>query len=558
MKMSMHDDLALLRRYATEKSEAAFATLVERNVGLVYAAALRQLGGSVHRAREVTQIVFIDLARKAPALAGRDDLAGWLYTSTHYAAAKLKRGEARRERREQEASLMHELTSENPSDAEWERLRPVLDEAMLALSESDRAAILLRFFQGRRFAEVGEQLRLSEDAARMRVERALDKLRVLLGQRGITSTTAALGLALAHPAVAAAPAGLAAAVTGSALAGGVAGSAATGIFFMQTGKMILSAIVFVAAGVAIVQFNTAREAEARAFGLAAERDELQRQLVAERQRAKETAARNVALQREPTATRSAKSPVPASASSAGVLTIGGAPLVETSGKLTVSAGTLSVTQMPTDPAERQRLLKRQSDDATNTSYAALYRLMGWDAAQQERFRDLMFERRQSAEKLFAAAVRAAREQNPALDRAGSHEIFEATQAQAQIEDQAEVRRLFGDAAAQTMERYQSHLPVRSAVTQLATALFATDAPLQQDQAERLIDVLAQNARGLGGRVELTALDIEAAATQAQTLLAPRQIEELRRVAVRAQEQARRERERNVASVGELRVMSAGK
>jgi DNA-directed RNA polymerase specialized sigma24 family protein len=85
------DDSSLLRRYASERDEAAFAEIVRRHLGLVYGAALRQLHGSVHRAEDVTQSVFADLARKAAVLVSRTDLAGWLYTSTHHAAAKLKR-----------------------------------------------------------------------------------------------------------------------------------------------------------------------------------------------------------------------------------------------------------------------------------------------------------------------------------------------------------------------------------------------------------------------------------------------------------------------------------
>src|SRR5688572_27873578 len=103
----MSDDAELWRRYAERRDEAAFAELVRRHVDLVYAAALRQLGGAKHRAQDVTQSVFVDLARRAGALAGRTEIVVWLYTSTHYAAAKLKRGEQRRQTREAEAQLMH-------------------------------------------------------------------------------------------------------------------------------------------------------------------------------------------------------------------------------------------------------------------------------------------------------------------------------------------------------------------------------------------------------------------------------------------------------------------
>src|SRR5260221_14117309 len=173
----MTDDAESLRRYAGNRDEDAFAELVRRHLGLVYHAALRQCGGDVHRAEDVAQTVFTDLARKAAKLARRPVLAGWLYTSTRYAASQAVRGEARRQAREQEAHAMNELLADTPAHgepvAEWERLRPVIDDALHALSERDREAVLLRFFESRAFAEAGAKLFLSEDAARMRVERPL-------------------------------------------------------------------------------------------------------------------------------------------------------------------------------------------------------------------------------------------------------------------------------------------------------------------------------------------------------------------------------------------------
>ncbi len=243
----MTDDAELLRRYADEKSEDAFAELVRRHLGLVYHAALRQCGGDAHRAQDVAQTVFADVARKARSLARRPALAGWLHTSTRYAAAQAVRGEVRRQRREQEAHAMNEILAKANGDdaaAEWERMRPVIDEALHALGERDRDAVLARFFEGRAFAEIGARLALSEDAARMRVERALEKLRVALGKRGITSTAAALALALANQAGAAVPAGLAASVTGAALAEAVGGVTFAGkLMSMMTHKGVMGGAV---------------------------------------------------------------------------------------------------------------------------------------------------------------------------------------------------------------------------------------------------------------------------------------------------------------------------
>ena len=127
---AMISDAELLHRYAEEGSDPAFAEVVERHIGLVYGAALRQLGGAEHRAQDVTQSVFVDLARHAAELSRRAEIAGWLYTSTHHAAAKLKRTEQRRAQREQEAHAMNEILGrDEPASVDWARLRPVLDDA---------------------------------------------------------------------------------------------------------------------------------------------------------------------------------------------------------------------------------------------------------------------------------------------------------------------------------------------------------------------------------------------------------------------------------------------
>src|SRR5688572_4637725 len=219
----MKDDATLLADFARDRSEAAFAELVRRHVNFVYAAALRQVNGDAHLAQDITQTVFIDLARKAAALSRHRVLAGWLFTSTRYAAAKCVRTEQRRRAREQEAQLMQETNTAGENAAlDWRQVQLVLDAALADLSETDRTAILLRYLQDRSFGEVGARLALSENAARMRTERALDKLRTQLARRGVVSTAGALALALAGQAAVAAPVGFATAVTGTALAGATA------------------------------------------------------------------------------------------------------------------------------------------------------------------------------------------------------------------------------------------------------------------------------------------------------------------------------------------------
>ncbi|HEY5040773.1 MAG TPA: sigma-70 family RNA polymerase sigma factor [Verrucomicrobiae bacterium] len=210
----MTPDPELLARFARTNSEDAFAELVKRHVNLVFSAALRQVNGDEHLAKDVAQTVFTDLARKADSLARRESLTGWLYTSAHFAAAKIVRTENRR--RDREEKFMREPVHETAPAADWEKLRPALDDVMHELKETDREAVLLRYFENRSFAEVGAKLGVNENAARMRVERALEKLHAHLTKRGVT-TAAALATVISTNAVQLAPAGLAAALTGAAV-----------------------------------------------------------------------------------------------------------------------------------------------------------------------------------------------------------------------------------------------------------------------------------------------------------------------------------------------------
>lgn len=251
----------LLRRYVADRSESAFATLVERHLDLVYSAALRQVSGDTHAAQDVTQAVFCDLARQAPRLTRHPSLTGWLYTSTRYLAAKARRTEQRRRAREQQAHAMNQLLQTENPDPAWQELRPVLDDAMHELNAADREAVLLRYFEKRPLAEIGARLGLTENAARMRVERAVDKLRAVLAKRGVTSTAAALAASLAQHTVSAAPTGLAAQVTRAALTVGAAGGgflASVQSFLAAKAPVLVggSAVAVVAVGIWFAALRT--------------------------------------------------------------------------------------------------------------------------------------------------------------------------------------------------------------------------------------------------------------------------------------------------------------
>ena len=214
----MATDNELLRKYAQAGSEPAFKELVQRHVNMVYATALRETDANTHLAEDLAQSVFAELARKAKSLEQHPALAGWLYTCVRLTAANARRAEDRRQRRQQEYQTMAELHSSESPESTLRQIQPALDDALHELAETDRAALVLRFFENLSLREVGTQLGVNENAARMRVDRALDKLQELLSRRGITSTSSALAAALVGGAVVSAPAGLAATITTTAMA----------------------------------------------------------------------------------------------------------------------------------------------------------------------------------------------------------------------------------------------------------------------------------------------------------------------------------------------------
>jgi RNA polymerase sigma factor (sigma-70 family) len=217
LKMS-ETDLQLLARYTRQHAEDAFAELVRRHLDLVFSAALRQVR-SPQLAEEVAQSAFSDLARQAQGLAPDTILTAWLYQVTRRTAIDVVRGEARRQLREHVAC---ELNAMNTPVADWTHVEPLLDEAMHALDEADRAAVLLRYFENKSLREVGEMLGTNEDAARKRVSRAVERLRQFFAQRGVTVGASGLVIALSTNAVQAAPVGLAVTVSTAATVMGTA------------------------------------------------------------------------------------------------------------------------------------------------------------------------------------------------------------------------------------------------------------------------------------------------------------------------------------------------
>jgi RNA polymerase sigma factor (sigma-70 family) len=294
-------DQQLLRDYHKGRSEAAFAELVRRHVDFVYSAALRMVCDA-HLAEDVTQAVFVAVAQNARQLTDHPVLSGWLHRTTQNLAANTVRSEVRRHAREQQAAAMNELFATEP-EAGWDHIAPQLDAALGELSEADRDALLLRYFERKSAREIAQILGVNYEAAQKRVSRAVERLREVFARRGVTVGASGLVIGISANAVQAAPIGLCAAITtAAALAGPTVGAAtlttATKTIAMTTlQKTLIAAALTAAVGTGIYQAHQAstlrtqvqvlEQAQALPAGqieqLTRERDDATRQLASLRE-----------------------------------------------------------------------------------------------------------------------------------------------------------------------------------------------------------------------------------------------------------------------------------
>lgn len=264
--MNHPTDQQLLRDYAACRSDAAFAELVRRHVDLVYSAALRMVCDG-HLAEDVTQGAFVALAQNAHRLAGHPVLSGWLHRTAQNLAANAVRSEARRRAREQEAVAMNQLLAAEP-EASWEAIAPHLDAALGELNETERDAVLLRYFERKSARDMAEILGINEDAAQKRVSRAIERLRELFLKQNTPVGANSLAVLISANAVQSAPVALmktalAAALAKGATAGGSTLTLAKGALHFMTWKttasIVAGAIVLLAAGTAVISSDSSKK-----------------------------------------------------------------------------------------------------------------------------------------------------------------------------------------------------------------------------------------------------------------------------------------------------------
>src|SRR5215472_10611200 len=246
--MVQENDQALLRAYARHRCEASFSELVHRHVDFVHSTTLRILRDS-SLAEEVTQRVFVALAQHSAKLQERASITGWLHETARNLAINTVRSEERRRQREQETAAMNPPDNDDAEDL-WAQIAPNLDEALARLNAVERDVLLWRYFERRTAEEIGGRLGLTSEAAQKRVARALERLRGILAEGGVSAPTANLAALLSTHAVQSAPAGLAAtAITAVTAASAAFPATSTLQILMASTKAKISLAALMAASV---------------------------------------------------------------------------------------------------------------------------------------------------------------------------------------------------------------------------------------------------------------------------------------------------------------------
>jgi RNA polymerase sigma factor (sigma-70 family) len=482
----MIEDAELLSRYAAAQSEAAFTELTRRHVDLVYSAALRLVHGDLYSAQDVTQQVFAEVARQAKRLARHPALVAWLYTTTRLMALRMNRTEQRRQAREQEAYTMNELLHDDAPASDWNQLRPVIEDAMYESDDKDRHAVLLRFFQNRTLNQVGMALNLSENAARMRVERALDKLRHKLARRGITANATALAALISANAVQAAPAGFATTLSSAAIAGSVLHAStivtATKTLAMTTlQKTIVGAALADAVGTGIYAVHHSSQLRARIQTLQQEQAPLAAQIQQSEQERAQASARLAALSEENARLKSRRN-------ESEVLKlrgqVGALRQQAASNETKTSGGSGGIAKLLDDPATKEYMRKAMADKMKSL-YADFIKELKLTPEQTEQFVQLLCDAGSKSLTQLTAAPR------------GGSKQADADAAQ---ETGRQLRSLLGDAGSARFKEFSDEMPARATLTLLNDQLGAT--PLSDGESAGLIQIIkaepADLTRGMLG------------------------------------------------------------
>jgi len=460
----MTDDAGCLRSYAEARDQDAFAEFVRRNVDMVYSAAYRQTGGDSHLAQDIVQKVFVVAAQKSAVLGRHPVVGAWLYQTTRYAAIDAVRSRQRQLARETFAIQMTETNTGPDAPMGWEQISPELDKIVASLSERDRDAVVLRFFGGKSFAEIGEQLELSEGAARMRVERALEKLRSRLSRLGVKSSVAALGVLLVEKGVMAAPAGLVTAATTTALAAPVAGGLAIilgTIQIMSSAKItigIATVITLASLATAVHQYRRAGVAEQ------ALADAKQARLAAsahpQAPKPEATPAAAPAAQPEPAR---AATPAPAKP---------------------VNAFSALLDFLGNPAMQKQTLMSAKV--RLDGQYSAFFKNSNLAPDQIEQFKNLIIEKQMVG---FDSMVVA--RQNGIEPGSDPQSFFRVVGESQQAVD-SQIAALLGAEGFTRFQQYQETIPARNTSVLLEQALSYSPNPLTSDQTSRVVQILAQH------------------------------------------------------------------
>jgi RNA polymerase sigma factor (sigma-70 family) len=482
--MNGRTDQQLLRDYAERRSDAAFGELVQRHIDLVYSATLRMVRDA-HLAEDVTQGVFVALARSAVQLQDHAVLAGWLHRTAQNLAANAVRSDVRRRAREHEAAAMNELLDAGP-EADWEGVEPKLDAALGQLSEPDRDALLMRYFQQKSAHEIGQALRVSDEAAQKRVNRAVERLRDLLNKQGVTVGASGLALLLSANAVQAAPVGLAASVSASAaLAGVTAATSATistakAITMTAFQKTLIGTALIAAVGTGFYEAHQASRLQEENRKLEQQQAPLADQVRALQRERDEMRTQLAAVQ--------AQAAQPKPGSNTGEILrlrgeVGTLRQRVASSEAKASAPSSGMAKWLSDP-NMAEYMRHAAADKIKALYAPLFQELKLTPEQREKFGEIFGNHATNALGRLSGMSQGAPEQGASAKGVEGGESELANQ----------VRSLLGDTGFARWAEFSQELPGRTAAELLRSELGSQ--PLNEEQAARLIQAVKAEPREL--------------------------------------------------------------